>query len=218
MTLLDPNEEPYTLHFQTEFTRILKADQKFLIAGYASPKLTDKNGRELPDLEGDAIDLGAMDEALKRMMKIASRRNLMGYHSNTQIGEILFNAIDSDGALWKTHVVFDASAQYPKQGLFIVAELFQDIEEAKRYVKAMQMGHMLSFSIGGEALETQKICSDGVCRKRITVMDLHEVSSCEKGINPEAKAFVLKSHGPSEAAQLVAAAKDGASLLKRLLG
>jgi hypothetical protein len=77
----------------------------------------------------------------------------------------------------------------------------------------MIKGHMLSFSIGGEVLAKKLICNGVKCFQKITFLDLHEVSACEQGVNPEAKSFVLKG---DESHTLLSECKDGAELLSRL--
>ena len=86
--------------------RILKSvdDGKFVIAGYASPELRDKDGNILPDIEGDSVNLDALDKAFNTMMVRESRRNHMVDHTNMQIGELLFDYTDSEGVVWKSHV------------------------------------------------------------------------------------------------------------------
>jgi hypothetical protein len=212
--LLDPYEELLSLNMDVSFSRILKSASGFYIGGYASPVLIDKKtGEERADLQGESIDLNGLEEAFHRMMKEPSRRNLMGHHTNVQIGEILPSHTDSDGMKWDSGVIRLASKQYPKKGLFIVAKLFEDIKESLRYIRDMKFGHRLSLSIGGEAIERKTICEDKTCRSVITVMDLYETSSCEKGVNPEARAFILKS---TKSDQSLANVDDGASLLKAL--
>jgi hypothetical protein len=176
------------------FTRIEKSDSRpFVIGGYASVMLEDEEGNELGDLEGESVSLEALQEAFTRMMKRVSRRNLNSYHTNAQIGEIIPDYTDSDGKVWKSHVVYAPTEQYPEKGLFILAELFDDVMEALKYRAAMVKNHMLAFSIGGDALQKRLVCdSEKHCVNRITFMDLFEVSACERGMNPKALSRVMK--------------------------
>tara|TARA_Y100000310_G_scaffold296427_1_gene328677 strand:+ start:1027 stop:1701 length:675 start_codon:yes stop_codon:yes gene_type:complete len=202
------------------FTRIIKAakttDGRFIIAGYASPILKDKKGRTRGDREGDSLSLDALDKGYRIMMKYPSRRNLMGYHSNTQIGELLEGPIiDDSGTIWNDGVIREISPQYPKKGLFVIAEVFPDRQESRRYKMQMEMGNMLAFSIGGETISQKTICEGSFCRNEIDEIDLNEVSSCQIGMNPEAKAFILKAIKPNTLDALVHV-KSGAGLLKAL--
>lgn len=199
---------------------ILKADMSdFIIGGYASVELRDEAGNILPDVQGDNVDLGALEEAFNRMMKVPSRRNLMAYHSNAQIGELLFSTPGSDGRVWESKVIKDPSPpQYPDRGLFVISRLFGDTEISRRYIDAMKRDHMLSFSIGGEALNKKRICIGGTCLNNITSLDLYEISSCERGANPKAKGFMIKADLNEQPLthDLISSVSDGASLLRAL--
>lgn len=194
--------------------RISKAGSgEFVIGGYASVLLEDEMGNERGDLEDDSVDLDGLDEAFNRMMSVPARRNLMARHSNVQIGEILEKWKDSEGTMWRSQVVRVPTLQYPRKGLFIIARLFDDIEEAKRYQDVMKMGHMLAFSIGGEAKKRVQVCDGKKCVNKIIVMDLFEISSCDKGMNPDALAFIMKG---TLTHPIIVSSEDGVMLLKKL--
>lgn len=166
--------------FKSNVAAILKEDQEdgkpFVIAGYASVDIIDK--------DNERISLPALRDAFDRMMKRVSRRNLILHHSNVQIGELLKDFTDSSGKTWKSGV--------DDVGLFIVAEVFNDIEMGRRVIEAMRKGHLLSFSVGGKKLRDEIKCDDKKCWNEIVQLDLHEVTSCERGVNPMAKGFILK--------------------------
>ena len=68
-----------------------------------------------------------------------------------------------------------------------------DIEKAKEVGREIKKGSLRSFSIGGQALEKRKKTSDELGEyNEISKLELHEVTICEKGINPEAKFDILK--------------------------
>lgn len=214
MSQLDYETVKRAIHATGEFTRIEKMDSRpFMIGGYASVLLEDENGKEMGDLENDSVTLTALDEAFTRMMKRVSRRNLNAYHTNIQIGEIVPEYVDSDGKRWYSHVITAPSEQYPKKGLFILAEIFDDIMEALKFKAAMLKDHMLAFSIGGEAHQKRKVCDDSHCINQITFLDLFEVSACERGMNPEAKSRVMKSTKPHP---LLESVNSGEELLNKL--
>jgi len=203
------------LNMQGTFTRIEKVNDKpFVIGGYASVLLEDEMGREMGDLENDSVTLEALDEGFGRMMKRASRRNLNSYHTHVQIGEILTDYTDSDNVFWKSQVVYTPNEQYKEKGLFILAEVFDDMRDAKLYREAMTKDHMLAFSIGGQALGKKTVChTSNECFNQITYIDLFEVSSCEKGMNPKAKATIMKR---VETNPLLEVCNSGEELLKKL--
>ena len=216
MTKLDNLLDPGEFLVGGLFNRILKSAGRFIIAGYASPILVDKDGRIRGDREGDSISLEALDKGYDVMMSRVSRRKLMVYHSSTQIGELIPYYVDEDGVRWDGGVVYNPDGQYEKQGLFVIAEVFDDRAESKRYKAQMEMGNMLAFSIGGETIHRSVICEGGFCRNEIDELELSEVSSCQIGMNPEAKAFILKSIKPKKPNKL-SSVESGASLLKMLL-
>jgi len=208
------NEEKIEILLRADM-RILKATpDRFVIGGYASVLLEDDSGNEIGDFEGDSMDLDALEEAFFRMMKIASRRNLMASHTEAQIGELLEDFTDSDGEFWKSQVIRVPTLKYKRKGLFIVAELFNDMEEARRYRKVMENDRMLALSIGGEAIRRTTVCNTGGdCFVKIVAMDLFGVSSCSAGMNKESLAFVMKG---AESNQLLDSVKTGSSLLRKL--
>ena len=92
---------------------------------------------------------------------------------------------DTSGKLWKTDV--------DDVGFFVVIKLRDDIEKAKEVGREIRKGTMRSFSIGGQALEKRKRNNDELGDyNEISKLELHEVTICEKGINPEAKFDILK--------------------------
>ena len=155
---------------------ILKSDN-LVIGGYASIEIVDK--------QNDLITLKALDEAVKKFMKETKYRNVMTNHSNVQVGEVLKNYRDSAGRLHKTGV--------DDVGFFVVIKLREDIEKAKEVGREIRKGHLRSFIIGGQELEKRKRTSGELGEyNEISKLELHEVTICEKGINPEAKFDILK--------------------------
>jgi len=112
-------------------------------------------------------------------------RNVMTNHSNVQVGEVIKEYRDTSGKLWKTGV--------DDVGFFVVIKLRDDIEKAKEVGREIRKGTLRSFSIGGQALEKRKRNNDELGDyNEISKLELHEVTICEKGINPEAKFNILK--------------------------
>jgi HK97 family phage prohead protease len=156
--------------------QILKSDN-LVIGGYASIEIVDK--------QNDLITLDALNEAVKKYMGQQKYRNVMSNHSNVQVGEVLKNYRDSQGKLWKTEV--------DDVGFFVVIKLRDDIEKAKEIQRGIRKGTLRSFSIGGQALEKRKRVNKSLGEyNEISKLELHEVTICEKGINPEAKFDILK--------------------------
>ena len=160
---------------QTDF-RILKSDE-LMIGGYASIEIVDK--------QNDLITLKALENAVKKYMENPNFRNVMTNHSNVQVGEVVESYRDKTGRLWKTEV--------DDVGFFVVIKLRDDIEKAKEINRGIRKGSLRSFSIGGQAIQKVKKSHPELGQyNEISKLELHEVTICEKGINPEARFDILK--------------------------
>ena len=148
-----------------------------MIGGYASIEIVDK--------QNDLITLKALKEAVNKYMENPKFRNVMTNHSNVQVGEVVESYRDKTGRLFKTEV--------DDVGFFVVIKLRDDIEKAKEINRGIRKGSLRSFSIGGQALEKVKKTNNEFGQyNEISKLELHEVTICEKGINPEAKFDILK--------------------------
>ena len=157
--------------------RILKSQDDLMIGGYASIEIVDK--------QNDLITLKALKEAVNKYMENPKFRNVMTNHSNVQVGEVVESYRDKSGRLFKTEV--------DDVGFFVVIKLRDDIEKAKEINRGIRKGSLRSFSIGGQALEKVKKTHQELGQyNEISKLELHEVTICEKGINPEARFDILK--------------------------
>jgi HK97 family phage prohead protease len=156
---------------------ILKSQDDLMIGGYASIEVVDK--------QNDLITLKALQTAVKKFMEDKKFRNVMTNHSNVQVGEVVDSYRDKSGKLWKSEV--------DDVGFFVVIKLRDDIEKAKEVGRGIRKGTLRSFSIGGQALQKVKKSHGELGEyNEISKLELHEVTICEKGINPEAKFDILK--------------------------
>ena len=156
---------------------LLKSSNDLVIAGYASVELVDK--------QGDLITRGALKHAFEDFMKAETFRNVQLAHSNIQVGEVVPNYTDNDGRIWKS-TVDDA-------GMFVVIRLRDDIEKAREVANEVRKGNLRGFSIGGQAFKRiNKHDAKHGDYTEISKLELHEVTICEKGINPEATFRILK--------------------------
>ena len=157
---------------------ILKSlkNEPLVIAGYASVDVVDK--------QNDLITLDALKDASSKFMK-GDYKNVMITHSNVQVGEVIDSWTDSKGNVLKTNV--------DDTGLFVVIKLRDDIEKAREVGREIRRGNLRSFSIGGQALhKSNRYDPDIGTYKEIDKLELHEVTICEEGINPEAKFDIVK--------------------------
>ena len=148
-----------------------------VVAGYASVEMVDK--------QGDLITRGALKDAFGKFMKADGFRNVQLAHSNIQVGTVIPSYTDSSGRMWKSEV--------DDTGMFVVIKLRGDIEKAREVASEIRKGNLRSFSIGGQAFErVNKSDQTRGDYREIRRMELHEVTICEKGINPEAQFRILK--------------------------
>jgi hypothetical protein len=87
--------------------------------------------------------------------------------------------------MWKSEV--------DDTGMFVVCKLRNDIEKAREVAAEIRKGNLQGFSIGGQAFKrVRKADGEHGEYQEISKMELHEITICEKGINPEAQFRILK--------------------------
>jgi HK97 family phage prohead protease len=158
---------------------LLKAadGQDLFIAGYASVDMVDK--------QGDRIPSSALTKAFEKFMDNKAFRNVQLAHSGIQVGEVVSDYTDSEGRIWKSEV--------DEHGLFVVCRIRDDIQKAREVQKQVRNGELRAFSIGGQALfRVSKTTPEHGSHREITDLELHEITLCKKGINPEARYTILK--------------------------
>ena len=156
---------------------IVKSSRDLIIAGYASVEMVDK--------QGDLITRGALKDAFGNFMKAEDFRNVQLAHSNIQVGSVISDYTDSNGRVWKSGV--------DDAGMFVVIKLRDDIEKAREVANEIRKGNLTGFSIGGQAFKRiNKADAKHGNYTEISKLELHEVTICEKGINPEASFRILK--------------------------
>ena len=179
---------------------ILKSDN-LVIGGYASIEIVDK--------QNALITLDALEEAVKKYMEEEKYRNVMSNHSNVQVGEVVEKYRDSNGVLHKTGV--------DDVGFYVVIKMRDDIEKAKEISRGIRKGTLRSFSIGGQAISKRQRKSEEFGEyNEIEKLELHEVTVCEKGINPEAKFDILKMEEKEMSEKLEKALEELNSLMKQV--
>tara|TARA_R100001082_G_scaffold111219_1_gene94139 strand:- start:7093 stop:8460 length:1368 start_codon:yes stop_codon:yes gene_type:complete len=168
--------EPRLRTLPREGITILKGND-LVVAGYASVELVDK--------QGDLITKEALKNAFHKFMENPGYRNVQLAHSNIQVGEVVGEHTDTSGRLWKSEV--------DDVGMFVVVKLRNDIEKAREVAAEIRKGNLKGFSIGGQAFKRMnKSDKEHGSYTEISKLELHEVTICEKGINPEAQFRILK--------------------------
>jgi len=156
------------------------ANGDLYVAGYASVDMVDK--------QGDRIPVNALKKAFDQFMGNKAFRNVQLAHSGIQVGEVVPSYNDSEGRLWKSEV--------DDHGLFVVCKIRNDIQKAREVQKQIRNGDLRAFSIGGQALfRVSKTTPELGTHREITDLELHEITLCKKGINPEAAYTILKMDG-----------------------
>jgi len=147
------------------------------VAGYASVDMVDK--------QGDRIPTNALKKAFGQFMGNKAFRNVQLAHSGIQVGEVVNDHTDSNGRVWKSEV--------DDHGLFVVCKIRSDIQKAREVQKQIRSGDLRAFSIGGQALfRVSKTTPELGNHREITDLELHEITLCKKGINPESTYTILK--------------------------
>ena len=177
---------------------VLKGGNDLIVAGYASVEVVDK--------QGDVITKEALKDAFSKFMQNPSYRNVQLAHSNIQVGDVVPNYTDSEGRLWKSEV--------DDVGMFVVVKLRDDIEKAKEVSAEIRKGVLRGFSIGGQAFKrVRKSDPKRGDYQEISKLELHEITICEKGINPEATFSILKED--TEVKEMVETENDN-EMMKQL--
>ena len=181
-------------------------DGALYVAGYASVDMVDK--------QGDRIPVDALKKAFGKFMTNKAFRNVQLAHSGIQVGEVIDAHTDSQGRLWKSEV--------DSHGLFVVCKIRDDIQKAREVQKQVRDGSLRSFSIGGQALfRVTKTTPEHGTHREITDLELHEITLCKKGINPESAYTILKMDNGSDTvtnAETLNEVKDGLNRILSHLG
>lgn len=159
----------FTLRGNIEFIN-KSDDNKRIIAGYASVAIIDS--------EGDLIPVEVLKEGIKTWLSNPLYANIMFSHKSIQIGRV----IDSYKDL-KTHV--------DDKGLFIVAELRDDLEIANEIWEKILKGEIKGFSIAGEILKYHTECDEEKCWRVIDKINIYEASVCQYPINEKSTFTVV---------------------------
>ena len=154
-------------------------ENRFVVAGYASPVIID--------LEGHRIGHKTLADDLPRFLADDGRyANANVMHSNVTIGRVLPEFTAPDGKQYKTEV--------DDVGLFAVVEVRTD-EAApavcEQVIKDIENGTLRSFSISGNASNPKFICEGDRCFYDIGELQLLEITICSEGVNQQAKFDII---------------------------
>ena len=171
------DKKQYRIILKGDISVAEESDSECIIAGYASV--------QIPDKQGDILEVDVLKDALDRFMKNDKFRNVMFSHTSSQVGEVIPSFTDKSGKVYSTTV--------DDRGMFVVAKLRKDIELGRDVVNMIKEGLLKCFSIGGQSIqESVKYWGDKLVN-HIKKLDLHEISIVLSGANPKAKFSVLKA-------------------------
>jgi HK97 family phage prohead protease len=162
---------------------LLKDGKRRIIHGYASVEVIDK--------QNELVTIPALQKAWDRMKAAGEKyANINLEHSNITIGKILLKETveDSEGKKYWSHV--------DDKGLYVVAELRDDIEIADKVWEMANKGELNAFSIGGRALGGKTLVAQARSGAfwKIDDLELYEITVCKRGKNTESGFQVLKSY------------------------
>lgn len=156
---------------------ISKVDEaKHVIGGYASVDVVDE--------QRDKIPLQTLKEAWEHFTKDLDYAHIHVMHSNIPVGRVLLEYTDTQGKKYKSGV--------DDRGLFILAEIRQDIKKGRETWKLIQEGKLRGFSIAGEVLASTYV-HDGRSYNRIDKLELHEISVVDRPANKLCLFTVMKA-------------------------
>ena len=149
----------------------------FVVAGYASPVLIDR--------EGHRVNHEALVEDVPRFMAMDGAYAAVNVaHSNLTVGKLLPEFTTGDGTVHKTGV--------DDIGFYAVAEIRTDDyapEIINEVIKDVDSGKLKSFSISGEASNPVFMCDERQCFYDIGKVNLREVTLC---LPPEEEVITRK--------------------------
>ena len=145
---------------------IYKGGQPFVIAGYASPVVVDR--------EGHKVSHEALARDLPRFMAREGEFALVNVaHSNLSVGKIIPEFTADDGTIYRTGM--------DDIGLYTVAELRTDQyapEIVNQVIDDVKRGELKSFSISGDASNPTFTCDKDQCFYDIGKVNLREITIC----------------------------------------
>tara|TARA_Y100000310_G_scaffold243152_1_gene247581 strand:+ start:4110 stop:5969 length:1860 start_codon:yes stop_codon:yes gene_type:complete len=140
---------------------------------------------EMIDKQGHLITTEALEKAFEGFIKNFRTRNVNVLHSNVQCGWALPAYINDAGEIFKSGV--------DEKGLWLVAELRDDITIAKRVKEEINKGRLRSYSIAGSATKMQNMQKGSQSFTQVDELQLAEITLCEQGVNQGAHFSILKT-------------------------
>lgn len=186
-TRVDPNNPStfpsgfYRLSSPDGSVKCLKMDgSKRYIAGYA-------NVAEVIDSQDEVVGIDVLKDAWNKWKSNPEFCILTLLHSNIPIAKVVFDPVtDSEGNVYKSGV--------DDKGLYLVAEVRDDIQIANDTWAKIQSGELRGYSIGGQnVIPPVRECKNGKCFRRLKGIELHETGIVPRPANRVSLFTMLKS-------------------------
>jgi len=168
---------------------------KRFIAGYA-------NIANIRDSQGDIVTLDALKNAWEKWKSTPEFCILSLLHSNIPLAKVVFESVtDNKNKLHQSGV--------DERGLYIVAQVRDDVTIADDIWEKIQRGEFRGYSIGGRNLNPQPPeCKAGVCTSEITDFELYEVGIVDQPANKVSLFNVLKRDTLAKLAEVTKSIKE----------
>lgn len=144
---------------------------------------------EMVDKQGHLITMDAMKKAVSEFMMNPRTSNVSLEHTDFQAGWALPTYINKAGDVYKTGVDDDK--------FWLISEIRDDLDIAKRIVGEIEKGNYRSYSIAGSATKTQNVKKGLQDIMQVDELHLSEIALCLQGVNQGAHFDILKSESTS---------------------
>ena len=137
-------------------------NEPMVVGGYASVEMIDR--------EGHLITTEALKKAFVNFMKNFRARPIMLAHSDLQVGYPMPAYINQSNEVFKSGV--------NDKGLYLISEVRNDVQVAKRVVEAIEDGEVKSYSIAGTATDKAVVTKGARTYMQVNALELVEVTLC----------------------------------------
>jgi len=145
--------------------------KRHIIAGYGSYIMIDSDDQ--------LVTSDALKGGLEKFMADKERRNIMFSHEGIQVGKVIPS--------YKDHVT-----HVDDTGLYIVGEIYDDLQTSKDMWEGILEGEYNAYSISFEPLhKASHVVDDGHAWEEVKEINLLEVSVCQNPKNPLSRFMIL---------------------------
>jgi len=162
-------------------------DDSWIIGGYASVDIVDK--------QGDKIPISTLEKAWKLFIEDMDYAHVNVLHSNIPVGKIILEYTDKEGKVWKSGVT--------DTGLFILVKLRKNLKKARETWELIKQGKLRGFSIAGEAILVEPTVKGDKEYDVIKELELHEISIVDNPANQLSLFDIIKAKSITDIEDLI---------------